>query len=205
MAETIVVAGYDRFGTEKKPNPSSEVILPALNERYPGLVATVTLPTVYGDAADSLRGVIRDVRPDSVVIFGLKGKPDPLFHLEQQARNWRESKIADNKGQVGKGVPIIKGAPDNLDTTLPLTDIAATFDERNVPYTMSGKIGPFVCNDTFYQIVHYTNRMNRGQHYQIRAGLIHFGRELVQKAIEEGAYAVIDTLNSDNPPAQQPL
>lgn len=194
MAEAIVVAGYDRFGKDKKPNPSSEVILPALNERYPGLVATVKLETAYGYAADTLRGVIREVRPEAVVIFGLKGKPDPLFHLELRARNWRESKIADNKGQVGLSVPIIRGAPDNLDSTLPLTDIAAAFDERNVPYTMSDKIGPFVCNDTFYQAVHYTNRMNRVQHYQMRAGLIHFGRELVRRTVIEGASAVVDTL-----------
>ena len=33
MAETIVVAGFNRFGPQNNPNPSSEIIIPAVNEK----------------------------------------------------------------------------------------------------------------------------------------------------------------------------
>jgi len=194
MAETIVVAGFNRFGPQNNPNPSSEIIIPAVNEKYAGVVATVTMETAYDKATDVLRGIIREVQPEAVVIFGTSQPADP-FRLEQRARNWRQSKNPDNLGQHFLGKITMYGS-EYLGSTLPLNQIAEAFEERQVPYRFSDSAGTFVCNDTFYQLIDITGRMHRNQHHQIRAGLIHFGRELVQKVIEEGAYAAVDTLSS---------
>jgi len=192
MAEKIVVAGFDRFGAKRNPNPSSEVVLPALRERYDGLVASVVLPSAHDDALDALKGTIREVAPETVVLFGLSQRPDP-FRLEQRARNWRESKKPDNNGVQYMGNLIISGMPEFLFSTLPLEDIAVEMDERNVPYRWSDSAGTFVCNDTFYQALHYTSRLVKIEHFpEMSTGLIHFGSDLEQKLIEEGAYAVIE-------------
>jgi pyroglutamyl-peptidase len=198
MAEKIVVSGFERFGANKEPNPSSEVVLPALRERYAGLVATVVLPVAYDTALDTLKGTIREVWPEAIVLFGLSQRPDP-FRLEVRARNWRESKHADNLGQHFHG-RIIDGMPEYLDSTLPLEQIAEEMDNREVPYTWSDDAHTFVCNDTFYQALHYAKRLNATEHVPaISTGLIHFGRELTKGVVEEGAYATIEGITAKSP------
>ncbi|HET7320444.1 MAG TPA: hypothetical protein VFI84_02560, partial [Candidatus Saccharimonadales bacterium] len=197
MAETIVVSGYERYGTKRNPNPSSEVVLPALRERYAGLVATVVLPAAYDAALDTLKGTIREVWPETVVMFGTSQSAADPFRLELRARNWRESKTPDNLGQNFKG-KIMLGMPDFLASTLPLENIADEMDEHEVPYRWSDSAGTFVCNDTFYQALHYTARLSRLEHVpNVSTGLIHFGRELTKQVVEQGAYAVVDAVTGE--------
>lgn len=187
MDKKILATGFDRFGYDKKPNPSSEIVLPALNREYPDIIETRILPTVFGEASRDVEQFVEEINPVAVVMFGMA--PGRFIRIERFARNWRSNVLVpDNRGKRGIGLINIEG-PAMLSSTLPAKDLHATLknsiDTRPV---LSVNAGSFVCNATMYEVLRST------QNAHIPIGFIHIGNNLETPTIERAAVAIVNAI-----------
>ena len=188
--QKVLVTGFDRFGYLKRPNRSSERVLPALKDKYGDLVETLVLPTARTIAAEQLLDAIENIDPAAVVMFGIS--TGSKVRLEQRAKNHRFNiLIPDNEGvrAVGK---IIPEGPTTIATTLPLTNIYNKLRAGGVPTKLSNDAGTFVCNEVMYRALHHTSEFATGS--VLPTGFIHVGNGLSDQMVEEASLMVVDEL-----------
>jgi len=160
----ILATAFNPFGAAE--TNASETLLRALGDDA-GMVREV-LPTEYERAGREIVRLIRELRPQAVICFGVAGSADVL-RLEQFARNWAETAAPDNAGDLRNGQAIMPGAPDFYPATLPYDAISAPLDARGIPHVLSENAGGYVCNHTFYCARHEI--AESGQ--QIPCGFVH--------------------------------
>ena len=85
---------------------------------------------------------------------------------ETTAKNIMNARIPDNAGFQPRELPIRKGCPAALYSTLPLEMILEVLTALGIPCEMSGDAGEFVCNTLFYRMLHHASR-------KIPTGFIH--------------------------------
>lgn len=186
MSETILVTGFDRFGPKKKPNASSEVALPAVQQEYGPLVQTLILPTARKVAGGQLLEAIADIQPAAVVMLGISA--GRKVRIETTARNWQYNLlIPDNQGvrSVGR---IDAAGRKSYHSTLPLDDIYRRLRDADVPARFSDSAGSFICNEVMYRSLQHAAESESS----IPTGFIHFGNGLSDQLVEEAALAVVD-------------
>src|SRR5438067_1047453 len=104
----IVLTGFDSFlGVET--NPSQLLVEHFARRRDPRLIAEV-LPTRYAAAAQKVRALIHEHRPDVMLSLGV-AQTRPTISFERVALNLDDSETPDNAGVVAKGRLIVPGAP----------------------------------------------------------------------------------------------
>lgn len=192
MSEThkILVTGFDRFGYRQRPNRSSEVVLPAIKDKYTDLVETLVLPTARNIAAEQLIEAIDDINPAAVVMFGISA--GRKVRLEQRAKN-RQFNILfpDNEGARAVG-RINPEGPATIAATLPLGDIYDKLQAAGVPTRLSNDAGAFVCNEVMYRALHHVVEPNTSS--VLPTGFIHLGNGLSDQLVEEAGLMVVDEL-----------
>lgn len=192
----VLVTGFDRFGYLNRPNASSEIALPAIEEKYGDLVETLILPVARDIAAEQLIEAIKDVNPATIAMFGISA--GRKVRLERRAKNNRINVlIPDNQG-VRKVGRIDSHGPRSLQSTLPLDDIYTRLQESAVPVKLSSNAGSFICNEVMYKTLQHTESLKeRGS---IPTGFIHLGNGLSDQLTEEASLLVVDELiKSVNP------
>jgi pyroglutamyl-peptidase len=199
MSSKILVTGFDRFGSTRRPNSSSEIALPAVQEKYGELVDTLVLPTARDIAAEQLLDTIRTIEPLAVVMFGISA--GSKVRLEQRAKNWKYNLlVADNQGGRALG-KIDSGGPSAYDTTLPLGNIYNCLNDAGIPTKFSKNAGSFICNEVMYKALQHG-----GENHDTRPGLtgfIHFGNGLNDQLVADAAILVVSELiKSCEAPAQ---
>lgn len=192
MSETqkVLVTGFDRFGYTQRPNRSSEIVLPAIKERYGDLVETLVLPTARDIAAEQLVDAIKDLNPAAVAMFGISA--GRKIGLEQRAKNRQFNVLfPDNAGAraIGKIDP---NGPRSIDATLPLPDIYERLQAADVPTKLSKDAGTFVCNELMYRALQHTT--TRPAESVLPTGFIHLGNGLRDQMVEEASLLVVDEL-----------
>jgi pyroglutamyl-peptidase len=160
----ILATAFTPFGAAET-NPSAELLLSLVD--HPG-VRRVILPTEYERAAREIVRLIRELRPASVICFGVAGSADTL-RLERIARNRAESVAPDNAGEVRSGQAIVADGPELYNATLRYDRISAALDYRGIPHVLSDDAGGYVCNHTFYCARHEIERVDPG----ISCGFVH--------------------------------
>lgn len=165
MAGRILVTGFEPFGGETV-NPSWQAV-----SRLPDIlggweVKKMQIPVVYGDAARMVWETAQEYKPQVILCVGQAGGRCNITP-EVVAINLRDSDFSDNVGACFQDRPVIGGAPNAYFTTLPVKDMVKAVQSAGIPGSLSYSAGAYVCNDTFYTLLH------KCQGTDIGVGFIH--------------------------------
>jgi pyroglutamyl-peptidase len=160
----ILATAFNPFGAAE--TNASETLLRALKDNAG--VVRVVLPTEYEGAAREVVRLIRELRPQAVICFGVAGSADVL-RLERVARNRDGTAMPDNAGDLRNGQAIVPGAPDVYLATLPYEAMSAALEARGIPHVFSENAGGYVCNHAFFHARHEIAESGR----EIPCGFVH--------------------------------
>lgn len=166
---SVLVTGFDPFGGSAV-NPSWDAVQALHGREIAGhRVIGEELPTVFGAALQRLEAALERHRPRLVVCTGQAGGR-PAISLERVAINVNDARIPDNAGVQPVDTAIVPGGPTAYFTTLPIKAMLQALLDAGVRAEVSQTAGTFVCNHTFYGLMHLLARpMWQG----VRGGLIH--------------------------------
>lgn len=155
MTRTILITGFTPFPTA--PENPTEVLIEMVRQ---GEIATPegvavsahVLPVEYEASWARLEELIAQVKPQTLVSFGLSAKATG-FTLERLARNEIEATRPDNSGARPVASEILDNGQATLATGLPLDDLFSALSEDGLPVDYSDDAGGYVCNHLFYRCV----------------------------------------------------
>lgn len=136
----------------------------------PARLETALLPVSFRGARQQLRAEIARVSPHLVVCLGEAGGRGAVG-IERVAVNLIDARIPDDDGSAPVDVPVIAGAPTAFFSSLPVKACLVEALSTGVPTEVSGTAGTFVCNATFYALMHLLDRTP-----QVRGGFVHVPR-----------------------------
>jgi len=134
----VLITGFVPWGTHRV-NPSGEIARE---------LGGHLLPVDFDQAPKELRRLIRQNRPDAVLMMGLAAGRKTIS-LEAVALNVEHH---DEKGKDRRWQrQIRRGGPLALRSTLPLERIYDRLRKARVPVSVSHHAGTYVCNRVFYE------------------------------------------------------
>lgn len=165
MEKRLLITGFDAFGGSEE-NPSWMAV-----SQLPDRIGCFTLkkcmlPTVYGKAAQTVLEAAEDFSPDLILCVGVAAGRDAVTP-ERIAVNIRDTRIADNEGNQPRGDRIASDGPAAYFGTVPVAAMAEAIRNAGIPGAVSNTAGTFVCNDTFYSLLHHYAQTDK------RVGFIH--------------------------------
>lgn len=166
---TVLVTGFDPFGGSHV-NPSWDAIHALHGQVVAGhRIVGGEIPTVFGTSLTRLEALMEEHQPRLVICTGQAGGRGAIS-LERVAINVNDARIPDNAGAKPIDVPIVPDGPAAYFTGLPIKAMLQTLIDAGVRAEVSQTAGTFVCNQTFYGLMHLlTQRKWQGT----RGGLIH--------------------------------
>ncbi|MEJ8837196.1 pyroglutamyl-peptidase I [Ramlibacter sp. AN1133] len=166
---SVLVTGFDPFGGSAV-NPSWQAVHALHGREIAGhRVIGAELPTVFGASIRRLEELMREHRPRLVVCTGQAGGRGAIS-LERVAINVNDARIADNAGARPIDTPIVADGPAAYFTTLPIKAMLQALLDAGVRAEVSQTAGTFVCNHTFYGLMHL---LARPDWQGVRGGLVH--------------------------------
>jgi pyroglutamyl-peptidase len=151
MTATLLVTGFERFGTHAD-NPTAEAVRAlARAGSFEGRAAFAVLPVTYGGAFAVLRARAERERVRACLLFGLGNRP--AVCVERAAYNATEAAVADNAGDVRAGAPLREGGVDAVQTRGPLEAVRDALAGAGAPVVLSDDPGRYVCNATYYRVL----------------------------------------------------
>lgn len=148
----VLLTSFDPFGAEVQ-NSSLEIL-----RRLPDRLECISLvkevlPTQFVEAPRRLQTLLREIRPDLVLLLGQAGGRKQV-HFERVAINCMSARIPDNAGYAPQEIPVLTDAPAAYFTNIPLADLVRHLQDRWMPAAVSNSAGTFVCNCLFYHAMH---------------------------------------------------
>jgi pyroglutamyl-peptidase len=164
-----LVTGFDPFGGSAV-NPSWDAIHALDGREIAGhRIVGGEIPTVFGSAIARLQALMQEHQPRLVICTGQAGGRAALS-LERVAINIDDARIADNAGAKPIDVPIVADGPAAYFTSLPIKAMLQVLLDNGVRAEVSQTAGTFVCNHTFYGLMHL---LAQPRWQGVRGGLIH--------------------------------
>jgi pyroglutamyl-peptidase len=127
------------------------------------------IPTVFGTSLQRLEALMEEIQPRLVICTGQAGGR-PAISLERIAINVNDARIPDNTGAKPIDVPIVADGPAAYFTKLPIKAMLQALLDNGVRAEVSQTAGTFVCNQTFYGLMHL---LAQPRWQDVRGGLIH--------------------------------
>lgn len=149
----ILVTAFDPFGGESI-NPAQYAVDRLDDQIGDHRVYKLTVPTVFGRAAELVLEKMDQLRPDAVICVGQAGGRRAVTP-ERVAINIMDASIDDNDGQQPKDELIIPDGPAAYFSTLPIKKIVQAVREAGIPCDVSNSAGTFVCNSLLYSVLHH--------------------------------------------------
>ncbi|HYE40545.1 MAG TPA: pyroglutamyl-peptidase I [Ramlibacter sp.] len=166
---TVLVTGFDPFGGSAV-NPSWDAVHALHGRVISGhRVVGGEIPTVFGLSLHRLATLMEEHRPTLVICTGQAGGRGHVS-LERVAINVNDARIADNAGSKPIDVAIVPDGPAAYFTSLPIKAMLQALLDAGVRAEVSQTAGTFVCNQTFYGLMHL---LSQPQWSGTRGGLIH--------------------------------
>lgn len=166
---TVLVTGFDPFGGSDV-NPSWDAVHALHGRVISGhQVIGGEIPTVFGRSLEHLQALMEEHQPRLVVCTGQAGGRGHVS-LERVAINVNDARIPDNAGAKPIDVPILADGPAAYFTTLPIKAMLQALLDAGVRAEVSQTAGTFVCNQTFYGLMHL---LAQPRWQGTRGGLIH--------------------------------
>ncbi|MBO1750317.1 pyroglutamyl-peptidase I [Actinotalea sp. BY-33] len=149
----ILVTAFAPFGG--RATNTSALVADALAARWAGPepLRIEILPVSFARARAELTAVVEDHRPAVVLCLGEAGGRSRLG-LERVALNLMDARIPDEDGRSPVDLPVEPGGPLALMGSLPVKACFARLRERGFPVEVSMTAGTYVCNATFYTLMH---------------------------------------------------
>ena len=141
----LLITGFDPFGGESV-NPSWEAVRRLPDEIGPWRLTKLQIPTVFGQAAQTVLETAEKVAPDAIVCVGQAGGRNAVTP-EVVAINLREARIPDNAGHQPENLPVVEGGPAAYFATVPVREMVGVMQAAGYPAALSYSAGAFVCND----------------------------------------------------------
>ncbi len=148
----ILVTGFDPFGGETV-NPAWEAVRRLPGEIHGAEIIPLMIPTVFGQAAETVLREVGQLRPDAVISVG-QAAGRCAITPERVAINVQSASIADNAGQRPFEQPVVPGGPDGYFSLLPVVKMVESIRAEGLPASISNTAGTFVCNDVMYRLLH---------------------------------------------------
>jgi pyroglutamyl-peptidase len=166
---SVLVTGFDPFGGSDV-NPSWQAIHALHGRELAGhRIIGGELPTVFGAAIDRLHALMLEHRPRLVICTGQAGGRAAIS-LERVAINVNDARIPDNQGARPIDTPIVPDGPAAYFSSLPIKAMLQSLLDEGVRAEVSQTAGTFVCNHTFYGLMHL---LAQPQWQGVRGGMIH--------------------------------
>ena len=166
---SVLVTGFDPFGGSAI-NPSWDAIHALHGREIAGhRVVGGEIPTVFGASLQRLQALMEQHRPQLVLCTGQAGGR-PAISLERVAINVNDARIPDNMGAKPIDLPIVDAGPAAYFTSLPIKAMLKALLDAGVRAEVSQTAGTFVCNQTFYGLMHL---LARPEWQGVRGGLVH--------------------------------
>ncbi len=188
MPVKLLITAFDAFGGEE--DNISELLLRALPAELDGAeLCKLTLPTVFGRAAELAIEAAEALRPDAIVCLG-QAAARRAITPERVAINLMDAARPDNAGRQPCDEPIEPGGPAACFATLPVKAMTEAIRAEGVPAELSCTAGAYVCNSLMYAMLRYAARCEP----EPMCGFIHLPRPsaaLGQEALERGLLAAL--------------
>ena len=166
---SVLVTGFDPFGGSAV-NPSWDAVHALHGREIAGhRIVGGAIPTVFGASLQRLETLMEEFQPRLVVLTGQAGGR-PAISLERVAINVNDARIPDNAGARPIDVAIVPDGPAAYFTSLPIKAMLQTLLDNGVRAEVSQTAGTFVCNQTFYGLMHL---LAHPRWEGVRGGLIH--------------------------------
>ncbi|MBL0426208.1 pyroglutamyl-peptidase I [Ramlibacter alkalitolerans] len=166
---SVLVTGFDPFGGSDV-NPSWQAVHALHGRQIAGhRVIGAELPTVFGASIRRLEELMREHQPRLVVCTGQAGGRGAVS-LERVAINVNDARIPDNAGARPIDTAIVPDGPAAYFTSLPIKAMLQALLDAGVRAEVSQTAGTFVCNHTFYGLMHL---LAQPEWQGVRGGLVH--------------------------------
>jgi pyroglutamyl-peptidase len=166
---SVLVTGFDPFGGSAV-NPSWQAIHALHGRTIAGRrIIGGEIPTIFGTSLQRLEALMEEHRPELVICTGQAAGRGALS-LERVAINVNDARIPDNAGAKPIDTPVVPDGPAAYFTTLPIKAMLKALLEAGVRAEVSQTAGTFVCNQTFYGLMHL---LAQPKWEGVRGGLIH--------------------------------
>jgi len=185
VKQKLLITGFEPFGKDTI-NSSWEAVRRLPDEVGNYDLMKLQIPTVFGQAAETVLGAAKAFCPDVILCIGQAGKRDSVTP-ELVALNLRDASIADNAGNAPQDEPVVAGGENAYFSSAPSRAIVDAVKASGIPCMLSYSAGVYVCNDLFYTLLH---------HYQkttTRVGFIHVPY-LPEQADEKSASLPLDVI-----------
>ncbi len=164
--QTVLLTGFAPF--DKEPINSSWEVARALNLstlRVPRVTSAGSkgaiqakviarqLPCEFDRSLVVLASLIKRHKPDLIVGLG-QANTRHDFSVERVAININDARIKDNVGLKPIDTSVVRGAPVAYFSGLPIKAIVQAVRQAGIPSSVSQSAGTFVCNHTFYGLMH---------------------------------------------------
>lgn len=148
----ILVTGFGPFPGAPF-NPTQSLVKSLTRMRHPGLgeyrIVGHVFPTSYAAVDRELPALMKQYRPDAVVMFGLAART-PGIRIETQARNAIMAR-RDVHASAPKSRFIDASGPQARPLRAPLTRLLAAAKASGLPAEASRDAGRYVCNYVFWR------------------------------------------------------
>lgn len=166
---TVLVTGFDPFGGSPV-NPSWDAVHALHGRVISGhQVVGGEIPTVFGASLERLAALMEEYQPRLVICTGQAGGRGAIS-LERVAINVNDARIPDNAGGKPIDVAIVPDGPAAYFTSLPIKAMLQALLDAGVRAEVSQTAGTFVCNQTFYGLMHL---LAQPKWQATRGGLVH--------------------------------
>jgi len=149
----ILATGFGAFpGVADNP---SAALMGALHRRAPHFarlgidVSTHVLPVLYEGLGKRLAALVKDVKPDAILHFGVAARRD-VISVETCAHNRVSLEAADANAMRPKSHLLDERGPETIRVRLPATQIVAKIRAAGIEAKISRDAGTYLCNATLY-------------------------------------------------------
>ncbi|MEG2288403.1 MAG: pyroglutamyl-peptidase I [Clostridium sp.] len=163
----VLITGFDPFGGSTI-NPAYEAVKMLPDNICEAEIIKLEISTVFGAGAKKVDEAIEDNNPDIVICVGQAGGRAGITP-EFIGINFKDARIADNKGNQPVDEVIYKDGENAYFTKLPVKAIVKKLKENNIPASVSYTAGTYVCNDVMYSLLYLIDK----KYPTIRGGFIH--------------------------------
>ena len=155
----ILLSGFEPFG-DRSVNNSWEVA----KEFYGASdIDVLKLPVSFNRAHRVVEEALKKQHYDLVLMLGETSTTTDYVRLERLAINYKDSVKPDNDGVSADDEEIIIDAPKAYFTPFPVKKIFLDLKEKGHKVKVTNSTGTFVCNSTYYHILHYISEHNLPQ------------------------------------------
>jgi pyroglutamyl-peptidase len=153
MSLTVLLTGFGPFPGARF-NPTATLPGRLAVRRRPALADVTRVAhvfrTSYAAVDEELPALLRRIRPDVMLMFGVATRTDYL-RIETCARNARSLLFSDVDGQALATSAITIGAPSTRAGRAPHQALLAAVQGKRIPARLSHSAGRYLCNFIYWQ------------------------------------------------------